>query len=63
MKKISKDVWTDGKDLYEGNPKIGFKKKGVEQAPQEKDNVVEMEAHNLQRPKMDKSVVDTQPEE
>ena len=67
MKKISKDKWTDGEHIYEGNPKDGFKKVGDEKraaeivkAIKERDNIVEMEAHNLQQPKKE---VDTESEE
>ena len=67
MKKISKDKWTDGEHLYEGNPKDGFKRIGDEkrakeivEAIKERDNIVEMEAHNLQQPKKE---VDTESEE
>ena len=67
MKKISKDKWTDGEHLYSGNPKDGFKRIGDEkrakeivEAIKERDNIVEMEAHNLQQPKKE---VDTESEE
>lgn len=67
MKRISKDKWTDGEHLYEGNPKDGFKRIGDEKraaeivkAIKERDNIVEMEAHNLQQPKKE---VDTESEE
>jgi len=72
MKRISKDKWTDGEHLYSGNPKDGFTKIGDEKRAQEiveairnreENNVVEMEAHSLQAPKMDKLTVDTDDKE
>jgi hypothetical protein len=67
MKRISKDKWTDGEHIYEGNPKDGFTKVGNDDLKdeiiakiKERDNIVEMEAHNLQQPKKE---VDTESEE
>jgi hypothetical protein len=33
MKRISDTEWTDGKNIYIGNPRDGFKLKTVEQPP------------------------------
>jgi len=70
MKRISKDKWTDGEHLYSGNPKDGFTridnddlKDEIIAKIKERDNVVEMEAHSLQAPKMDKLTVDIEDEE
>lgn len=67
MKKISKDKWTDGEHIYEGNPKDGFTRVGNDDLKdeiiakiKERDNIVEMEAHNLQQPKKE---VDTESKE
>ena len=68
MKKIANNIWTDGEHQYKGNPRDGFTKldgdlrnqiieRIKEPAP---ENVVEMEAHNLQQPKKE---VDTESEE
>jgi len=68
MKKISKDKWTDGEHIYEGNPKDGFKKVGDEKRAQEiveaikerDDNVIEASAFELKKPKKE---VDTESQE